>query len=206
MCTKTVFFYIYHMANIAIFASGNGTNAENIIRYFADSSSIKIAAVFSNKEKAPVLEKAKNLHVPTFYFNREDFSNGYPILEILHELYIDGICLAGFLCMVSPILLKAFPKRIINIHPSLLPKFGGKGMYGLNVHRKVIENAEKESGITIHYIDEHYDQGEIICQETCPVLPTDTPEELALRVHSLEYKYYPLVIERVFSPQEKSQL
>lgn len=206
MCTKTVFFYIYHMANIAIFASGNGTNAENIIRYFADSSSIKIAAVFSNKEKAPVLEKAKNLHVPTFYFNREDFSNGYPILEILHELHIDGICLAGFLCMVSPILLKAFPKRIINIHPSLLPKFGGKGMYGLNVHRKVIENAEKESGITIHYIDEHYDQGEIICQETCPVLPTDTPEELALRVHSLEYKYYPLVIERVFSPQEKSQL
>lgn len=194
------------MVNIAIFASGNGTNAENIIRYFADSSSIKIAAVFSNKEKAPVLEKAKNLHVPTFYFNREDFSNGYPILEILHELHIDGICLAGFLCMVSPILLKAFPKRIINIHPSLLPKFGGKGMYGLNVHRKVIENAEKESGITIHYIDEHYDQGEIICQETCPVLPTDTPEELALRVHSLEYKYYPLVIERVFSPQEKSQL
>lgn len=191
------------MANIAIFASGNGTNAENIIRYFADSGSIKIAAVFSNKEKAPVLEKSKNLQVPAFYFKREDFSSGYPILEILHELHIDGICLAGFLCMVSPILLKAFPKRIINIHPSLLPKFGGKGMYGLNVHRKVIENAEKESGITIHYIDEHYDQGEIICQATCPVLPTDTPEELASRVHSLEYKYYPLVIERIFSPQEK---
>ena len=203
MCTKTVFFYIYHMANIAIFASGNGTNAENIIRYFADNNIIKIAAVFSNKEKAPVLEKAKNLQVPAFYFKREDFSSGYPILEILHELHIDGICLAGFLCMVSPILLKAFPKRIINIHPSLLPKFGGKGMYGLNVHRKVIENAEKESGITIHYIDELYDQGEIICQATCPVLPTDTPEELASRVHSLEYKYYPLVIERIFSPQEK---
>ena len=130
------------MANIAIFASGNGTNAENIIRYFADNNIIKIAAVFSNKEKAPVLEKAKNLQVPAFYFKREDFSNGYPILEILHKLHIDGICLAGFLCMVSPVLLKAFPKRIINIHPSLLPKFGGKGMYGLNVHRKVIENAE----------------------------------------------------------------
>ena len=141
MCTKTVFFYIYHMANIAIFASGNGTNAENIIRNFADNNIIKIAAVFSNKEKAPVLEKAKNLQVPAFYFKREDFSNGYPILEILHKLHIDGICLAGFLCMVSPVLLKAFPKRIINIHPSLLPKFGGKGMYGLNVHRKVIENS-----------------------------------------------------------------
>lgn len=185
------------MKNIAIFASGNGTNAENIIRYFSNSESINVALVLSNNTKAGVHERARRLGVPSLSFPRDVFAAGEPIVHVLREHGIDFVVLAGFLCYVARPLLDAYPGKIINIHPSLLPKFGGKGMYGDHVHQAVLAAGETESGITIHYINEHYDEGGIIFQATCPVLPGDTPDSLASRVHALEYAYFPKVIEEV---------
>lgn len=185
------------MKNIAIFASGNGTNAENIAKYFSKSESIKVSLILSNKAKAGVHERAARLGIPSFTFPRDSFIDGAPIVEILRQHQIDFIILAGFLCYVARPLLDAYPGKIINIHPSLLPKFGGKGMYGNKVHEAVLAAGEKESGITIHYINEHYDEGQIIFQATCPVLPDDTPDSLAARVHKLEYEYFPKIIEKV---------
>lgn len=184
------------MKKIAIFASGTGTNAENIVRYFANDEKIKVVLVLSNNQKAGVNARVNALGVPSFVFTREEFSEGTPIIDKLSEYEVDFIVLAGFMCFVSEPLQKAYSDRIVNIHPSLLPKFGGKGMYGIHVHEAVIKSGEKESGITIHYINEHYDEGTIIFQASCPVLPNDTPEDLAARVHALEYEYYPKVIER----------
>lgn len=183
--------------NIAIFASGNGTNAENIIKYFSGNKDIKVKIVMANKADAFVLERAHRLGIPTLYINREQWADATHILTLLHEQQIDFIVLAGFLARIPDALLHAYPNRIVNIHPSLLPKFGGKGMYGNKVHEAVVTAGETESGITIHYLNEHYDEGQIIAQYRCSVLPDDTPQDVATRVHALEYEYYPKVIEQL---------
>lgn len=186
--------------NIAIFASGSGSNAGNIIRYFRDSETISVRLVISNRSKAFVLERAGILRVPSEVFLREEWeSGGANVLAVLKKYDIDFIVLAGFLARVPDAVLQAYPNKIINIHPSLLPKHGGKGMYGHHVHEAVVAAAETETGITIHYVNECYDEGEVIRQVTCPVLPADTPEDVANRVHALEYEHYPQVIEEIVS-------
>ncbi|OAV73712.1 Phosphoribosylglycinamide formyltransferase [Bacteroidales bacterium Barb7] len=187
------------MKNIAVFASGSGTNAENIIHYFAGSTVIKVAVVLSDNREAGVHERVKGLDVPSFAFTRGEFAEGIPVLQKMREYNVEFIVLAGFLSKVSEALLVAFPDKIINIHPALLPKYGGKGMYGMRVHEAVAAGGEKESGITIHYINEQYDEGAVIFQAVCPVLPADTPEDIAAKVHALEYAHYPRVIEERLS-------
>lgn len=183
--------------NIAIFASGSGSNTENIIRYFRKSEAIQVSLVLSNRSDAYVLERARRLGVPCNVFPKEDWMAGDEILAVLQEYHIDFVVLAGFLVRVPDLLLHAYPNKIINIHPALLPKFGGKGMYGDRVHEAVVAAGEKESGITIHYINERYDEGNTVFQTACPVLPTDSPEDVAKKVHALEYEHFPRVIERV---------
>jgi phosphoribosylglycinamide formyltransferase-1 len=181
------------MKKIALFASGSGSNAENIIRYFSDNKMVSFPFIISNKKDAYVHERAKNLHIPSYSFKKEAFENG-EVLRLLQENGIDFIVLAGFLLKVPENILKVYPNKIINIHPALLPKFGGKGMYGSHVHEAVVANQETESGITIHYVNENYDEGQIIFQAKCDVLPTDSPEEVAAKVHALEYAHFPEVI------------
>lgn len=185
--------------NIAILASGSGTNAENIIRYFQVKKSASVALVLTNRRDAFVLERARGLGVPCCFFPKEEWEHGGAILSVLEEHGVDFVVLAGFLARVPEAILHVYPGRIINIHPSLLPKFGGKGMYGNRVHEAVLAAGEVESGITIHYINEHYDEGDVIRQVRCPVLSEDTPEELACRIHALEYEVYPEVIEQLLS-------
>ncbi len=185
--------------NIVIFASGTGTNAENIIRYFQKKESATIKLVLSNKKEAQVLERAKKLNVPCRYIPKMDWEKGEEILSLLQSNEIDLIVLAGFLLKVPDSLLEAYSRRIVNIHPALLPKYGGKGMYGNRVHEAVAAAEETETGITIHYINKEYDKGEIISQVTCPIQPDDTPEEIASKVHALEYEHYPQVIESLLS-------
>lgn len=187
----------YMKRNIAIFASGNGTNAENIIRYFQDSGRACVELVLTNRKSAYVMERARSLNVPSAYVPKEEWEAEDSVLSLLDDKKIDFIVLAGFLARVPDGILHAYPYKIINIHPSLLPKFGGKGMYGDRVHEAVVAAGEKETGITIHYINERFDEGEIIAQYTCPVLPDETPEEVAAKVHALEYRYYPQVIDRL---------
>lgn len=189
--------------NIAIFASGSGTNAENIIRYFEKKDSVNVSLVISNKADAYVLERAQRLEVPHAVFLRENWVTGDKILSLLRECQIDFIVLSGFLLCVPETILHAYSNKIINIHPALLPKFGGKGMYGDRVHEAVVTAREKESGITIHYINEHYDEGSIIRQFTCPVLPEDSSADVARKVHALEYKYYPIIIDEVLALQSE---
>ena len=184
---------------IAVLASGSGTNAENIIRYFREKSSACVALVLTNRQNAFVLERSRGLEVPCFYFPKSDWENGEAILSVLREHDIDFVVLAGFLARVPDLILHAYPNKIINIHPSLLPKFGGKGMYGGHVHEAVVAAGETETGITIHYLNEHFDEGEIIVQYKCPVLPQDTAEDVAKKVHALEYEYYPKVIGGLLS-------
>lgn len=183
------------MKNLAIFASGSGSNAENIVRYFSDSKSINPSVILSNSATAGVHQRAELLNIPSFTFLKKNFDEGALILEKLNEFDIDWIILAGFLLKVPPALLNAYPNRIINIHPALLPKYGGKGMYGMHVHQAVVDAKEKESGITIHYVNENYDEGAIIYQATCPVLSTDKAEDVANKIHQLEYQHFPKVIE-----------
>lgn len=183
------------MKKIAILASGEGTNAERIIRYFLEKRTAEVALVITNKAQAGVLKRAERLSVPSLILTAQEFAGG-KALEALHLYNIDFIVLAGFLLKVPDTILHDYPNKIVNIHPALLPKFGGKGMYGSHVHQAVIDSNEKESGITIHYINEHYDEGNTIFQATCPVLPDDTPDTLAARVHQLEYEHFPRVIER----------
>ena len=180
---------------ITIFASGSGTNAQNIIEYFADSDEIIIDSLWSNKEEAYALERAKKLGVDTFVFNRNQFYNSNEIIESLRKRSVDLVVLAGFLWLIPENMIENF--TIINIHPALLPKYGGKGMYGMNVHKAVVENKERESGITIHYVNENYDEGQIIFQAKCPVNETDTPENVASNVHKLEYEFFPTIIEKL---------
>ena len=185
------------MKNIAIFASGSGTNAENIIKYFSNRNSAKVALVLSNKRDAYVLKRAAKLDVPSMFFDREEFYSSETVSDHLRKFNTDFIVLAGFLWLVPSGILTAFRRRIVNIHPALLPAYGGKGMYGDKVHWSVLMNKEKESGITIHYVNEIYDNGDIIFQARCPVLPGDSPDSLAHRVHDLEYRHFPVIIERL---------
>ena len=180
---------------IALFASGSGTNAQNIIEYFSENEKVKVDSVWSNKANAYVLQRAVNFKIETFVFGREEFINSNYVVEKLMERGVDLIVLAGFLWLVPSNLIQNF--RIINIHPALLPKYGGKGMYGMKVHKAVVENKDVESGISIHFVNDKYDEGELIFQAKCPVLPTDSPEDVANKVHELEYKHFPEVIEKV---------
>ncbi len=184
------------MNNIAIFASGSGTNAERIASYFKNSPTIHVALIATENPRAFVLERAKRLGIPFFVFTQNELNGGAVLKRLLHDR-IDFVVLAGFLKMIPSQIVKAYPNHIVNIHPALLPRFGGKGMYGERVHKAVIEAGETESGITIHYVNEQYDEGDIIFQARCPVFPSDTPETLAKRVHELEYMHYPRVIEQL---------
>jgi phosphoribosylglycinamide formyltransferase-1 len=186
--------------NIAILASGSGTNAENIIRFFQEkNSNSQVNLVITNRRQAVVRERAARLSVPSLYFAKEEWERGDAVLAALQEYGIDWIILAGFLLRVPESILNAYSDKVINIHPALLPKYGGKGMYGDRVHEAVIAAGEKESGITIHYVNAQYDEGAIICQAKCPVLPEDTPHTLAQRIHLLEYAYFPKTIEEVIT-------
>lgn len=186
--------------NIAILASGNGTNAENIIRYFQQKAGeVQVALVVANRQHVNVFKRAEDVHVPCIYISKEKWATGEEVVKFLADYRVDFIVLAGFLAKVPDAVLHAYPQRIINIHPSLLPKYGGKGMYGDRVHQAVVEAGERESGITIQYINEHYDEGDIIAQFRCPVFPEDTAEDVATRVHALEYEHYPQVIEQLLA-------
>ena len=183
------------MINIAIFASGSGTNAENLINYFKEHVNIRIRLILTNNSQAGVIERAQVAKVPVHVFNRQEFYDTENVLEKLKEYAVDYIVLAGFLWLIPTSLIENFSQHILNIHPALLPKYGGKGMYGMNVHRAVIENNENQSGITIHEVDKEYDRGQIIFQATCDILPDDTPESLAAKIHELEYQHFPAIVE-----------
>ena len=185
--------------NIVLFASGNGTNAENIIRYFQENKIADILEVLTNNPQAGVIDRAKKLNVPVRVFTRNDFLAPEKLIRHLTELKTDLIVLAGFLWKIPTVLIRQFPEKMINLHPALLPEFGGKGMYGLHVHEAVIAAGKEKSGITIHYVDENYDKGEIIFQAETKVLETDTATSLAERIHQLEYKYFPCIIEKIVS-------
>ncbi|NBC83716.1 MAG: phosphoribosylglycinamide formyltransferase [Bacteroidetes bacterium] len=191
------------MNKVAVFASGSGTNAENLVNYFSNHESIRVALILTNKPDAGVIERAKKLDVPCIVFNKTMFRDEKYIPGVLQNQHIDWIVLAGFLWLVPSYLIKAFPGRIVNIHPSLLPKYGGKGMYGQYVHQAVLDNNETETGITVHYVNNEYDRGEVIFQKKCAVLPDDNPESLASRVHQLEYDCYPKVVESLILNKKK---
>jgi phosphoribosylglycinamide formyltransferase 1 len=183
--------------NIALFASGSGTNVENIYNYFKNNSDIKISCVLCNKPDAYVLTRAKNLNIDFLLFNRSDFTNSDIILTYLEAKNVNFIVLAGFLWLIPDWLIDKFPDKIINIHPALLPKYGGKGMYGDKVHNAVFENKDTETGISIHYVNRNYDEGGIIFQEKVKIDAFDTPNSIASKVHALEYKYFPTIIEKI---------
>ena len=192
------------MKLIAIFASGSGTNAQRIIEYFSGSKEIFVDSLWSNNDNAYALIRAEKLGIETFTFDQEEFYRSNEILDKLTERRIDMIVLAGFLWLVPRNLTELF--TVVNIHPALLPRYGGKGMYGVNVHKAVLASKDKESGITIHRVNTNYDEGDILYQATCPVLKTDTPETLAERVHELEYQHYPRVIEEVLRAEDDDSL
>ena len=190
------------MINIAIFASGSGSNAENIATYFKENKQVNVSLFLTNKADAFVVERAKKLGIAYKIFNKNDFYQTNNVLNVLKDNKVDFVVLAGFLWLVPESLMAAYPNKMVNIHPALLPAYGGKGMFGDHVHRAVVENGEKESGITIHYVNAEYDKGAIIFQAKCSVEPTDTPEMVAEKVHALEYRYYPEVIERVLLEEQ----
>ena len=181
--------------NLAILASGNGTNAQQIAEYFMDRDDVIVRTIIYNKRDAYVATRAKNLGIESHYFNRHDFMETDAVLDFLRECKIDYVILAGFLLLVPNNLLQAFPNRIVNIHPALLPKYGGKGMYGHHVHEAVVANHERETGITIHVVDHRYDCGTTLFQARCEVVPTDTPDDVAAKIHLLEKEYFPRVID-----------
>lgn len=183
------------MKQVVIFASGSGTNAENIIKFFRDHDQVQVVQVLTNNPHAKVIERCKRLNISCLCFNKKAFSKPNHIQQWLENLNPDLIILAGFLWKIPENFVRAFPDRIINIHPALLPKYGGKGMYGHHVHKAVVENNEKESGITVHYVNEHYDEGAIIFQASCSVSKNDSPEDVATKIHELEMEYFPTVIE-----------
>jgi phosphoribosylglycinamide formyltransferase-1 len=183
---------------IVIFASGSGTNAENISRFFKQSSIASVVHILTNNKNAKVIGRSKELNINSLLFDRSDFNDEKKVLEFLKN-EADLIILAGFLWKIPAHIIEAFPNKIINIHPALLPKYGGKGMYGMNVHKAVVENNEKETGITIHYVNENYDEGMIIFQAKTAILLSDTPQDVADKIHVLEQKYFPMIIEEVIS-------
>ena len=185
------------MTKIAIFASGSGSNAENIIKYFRGVEGVQVVLVLSNKKDALVLKRAQNNFVPTFVFTKQELNSGAKVLDKLYETNASIIILAGFLLKIPNSLLNCYQNKIINIHPALLPKYGGIGMYGMHVHRAVVENNEFESGITIHYVNERYDDGAFIFQAKCTVLSSDTPEDVKAKVQALELLHFPKVIASI---------
>lgn len=187
------------MKKIAVFASGSGTNASNIISYFSTVKTAKVTAVYVNNPEAYVIKRVEGTGVDIMIFDRHDFYESGNVLERLQKTETDIIVLAGFLWLVPADIIVAFRGRIVNVHPALLPDFGGKGMYGNRVHAAVIEAGVSRSGITIHYVNEHYDSGDIIFQKECEVLHDDTSDTLAARIHQLEYRYYPAVIEELLT-------
>lgn len=182
------------MKNIAIFASGSGSNAERLTEYFAESKLINVSLFLTNNKNAGVIERGHRLGIPTVIFDKAAFAKTGKIVELLVNQHIDYIVLAGFLWLIPENLLKAFPDKIINIHPALLPKYGGKGMWGHHVHDAVVANKETESGITIHLVNEEYDKGEIFFQAKCEVLSTDTATDVALKIQKLEHKHFPEIV------------
>jgi len=189
------------MKNIVLFASGSGSNVENIARYFKSNPDIGILAVLSNKRDAKVLERCNTLNISALYFNKSSFYKKDLVRKILVALNPDLIVLAGFLWKIPEELIQDFPGKIINIHPSLLPKYGGKGMYGNYVHQAVKDNAETETGITIHYVNQDYDEGAVIYQAKTMVSPEDTVQSIAKKVQALEYEYFPRIIEKLLSEE-----
>ncbi len=185
------------MKRVVILASGSGSNAENIFSYFEGGGTVMVAAILTNKKTAKVLERAERLGIPAYYFNRQAFSGSNSIVEVIKGLRPDLIILAGFLWKIPTSLITAFPNKIINIHPALLPKYGGKGMYGNKVHQAVKENSEPETGITIHYVNENYDEGGIIFQAKTAVKASDSVDDIAEKVHQLEYEHFPKVIDKL---------
>ncbi|MFY0602460.1 MAG: phosphoribosylglycinamide formyltransferase [Flavobacteriaceae bacterium] len=182
------------MKRLVILASGSGSNAENIINYFKDHLEISIVCVLSNKRNAGVFDRCKRLHIDCFYYSKEDFTTNDTVLTFLKNT-ADYIILAGFLLKIPQSIVTVFKDKIINIHPALLPKYGGKGMYGMHIHRAIKQNNEKETGITIHFVNENYDEGAIIFQAKTEVVFTDSPENIAEKIHLLEYEHFPKVIE-----------
>ena len=184
------------MKKIVIFASGSGTNAENIMKYFVKTKIGTVAAVFTNNPNAQVIDRAKNYGVTIEVFSKDQLIEG-EVLQKIDAIQPDWIILAGFLLKFPQKITAAYPKKIINIHPALLPKYGGKGMYGMHIHRAIVENKEKEAGITIHFVNENYDEGAIIFQQSIILTGEETPEVVATKIHELEYKYFPEVIEKL---------
>ncbi|WP_395057777.1 phosphoribosylglycinamide formyltransferase [Flavobacterium sp.] len=188
------------MKKVVIFASGSGSNAENIVLYFKNNIQVNVVAVFTNNLHAKVLEKANHLKVPTEVFDKTELSDG-TVLNKINKINPDLIVLAGFLLKFPENIIEAFPNKIINIHPALLPKYGGKGMYGINVHKAVFENKELETGITIHYVNKNYDEGEFIFQKNTSIINCKTPEEIAQKIHELEMECFPKEIEKLLIPK-----
>lgn len=189
------------MKRIAIFASGSGSNAEAIARYLTDRTDVEISLILTNNPEAGVIQRARRLHIPVVVFDRKTFYNSDRIIELLLNQKIDLVVLAGFMMLIPEKLVQTFPRRILNIHPALLPKYGGKGMYGHFVHEAVVAAGEAESGITIHFVNEVYDEGEIVFQATCALSPTDTPDDVARKVQVLEHEHFPRVVEQVAAGQ-----
>ena len=183
------------MIRIAILASGNGSNAQRIIEYFADNKDILFPFIITNKEDSYVRKRAESMRIPSIYISNSELKKGGSLLNLLIENKIDWVILAGYLLLIPSNVIKAFSNKIINIHPALLPKYGGKGMYGMKVHEAVIANSEKESGITIHFVNENYDEGDIIIQAKCSIADDDNPEILSQKIHFLEHEFFPKVIE-----------
>ena len=186
------------MKKLLLFASGTGSNVENIIQYFKNNVNIKIVGVFTNNPIAKVLDVAKKNNISTIIFSKEEFNGGF-VLEKIQVLQPDLIVLAGFLWKMPEKIVVAYPNKIINIHPALLPKYGGKGMYGLKIHQNVLDNQEKETGITIHYVNEHYDEGELIFQQKIAIEDCASADAIADKIHELEYKHFPEIIEKIIT-------
>ncbi len=189
----------YQKIKVAIFASGNGSNAENIVRYFSEHEDVEIDSIFTNKENAFVINRAKKLNTPCFYYSNPVFSTGDQLLKNLINREIDFIVLAGFLIKIPLIIIEVFPNKILNIHPALLPKYGGKGMYGSKVHEAVKDANDTETGITIHFVNKNYDEGATVFQANCRVEPSDSADDIAQKVHLLEYEHFPVIIEKTIA-------
>tara|TARA_B110000114_G_scaffold32175_1_gene33299 strand:+ start:789 stop:1367 length:579 start_codon:yes stop_codon:yes gene_type:complete len=188
---------------LAIFASGSGSNAENICNYFAESSDIKVVLICTNREDAFIVKRANKLNIPVYIFSKSELNNFVDLHKKLQNIEVDVIILAGFLLKLPTIMVDNYPNRIINIHPSLLPKYGGKGMYGANIHKAVIKNKELESGISIHFVNQNYDEGKIILQKKCSISANESVETLIHKIHKLEHNYFPVAIEKTIKKLSK---
>lgn len=191
--------------NLAIFVSGSGTNCENIIKYFQDSDKVHVTVVISNRADAYALVRAERLGVPTEIVPKKQLNDEAFLMPLLRKYNVEFVVLAGFLLLAPDFLINAFPRRIINLHPALLPKFGGKGMYGHHVHEAVKAAGETETGMTVHYVNNVCDGGEIIAQFSTPILPEDTPDDIAAKEHILEQEHFPQVIEEILQKLEEEK-